>query len=337
MFLGPYKPSPPSNVDVFTKKTRKKAVFGPALWPKIPQFGERPYFFGTEDFAIRSRYRVGFMKLLTSSIDFSSLHKRQDALRAEFDKALPMRHIVIDDFLYEDVARKAMNSFPPYDAMERIRNSVVEKRASETRLDVVDPVYREIFEALRSVEFVSFLGDVTGFSGLDASESMDGAGLHQIQNGGFHNVHADKNRDPVRGYYHRLSLIIYLNDGWRLGSPGALELWDRELNNCMQKIEPILNRCIIFEVHDFAYHGYGRLQLPLDQTRKSLAMWYLSPDRGRFQAIRPRNVKFALRPTDGLLMRIKHYTRIAVEKLPSPLSVAVKNLRARVTGARRRN
>jgi len=273
------------------------------------------------------------MELLTSPINFSSLRERQDTLRTEFDEALPMRHIVIDNFLDDDVARKAMNSFPLYDSMERIRNSVVEKRASETRLDLVNPVYREIFKTLRSPAFVSFLAEVTGFSGLTATESMDGAGLHQVQNGGFHNVHADKNRDPVRGYYHRLSLIIYLNDGWRLGSPGALELWDRELTNCVHKIEPIFNRCIVFEVHDFGYHGYGRLQLPPSQTRKSLAMWYLSPDPGRLQASRPRNVKFALRPTDGLLMRIKHYARIALENSPTPVRVAVKNLRARVTGA----
>jgi Rps23 Pro-64 3,4-dihydroxylase Tpa1-like proline 4-hydroxylase len=273
------------------------------------------------------------MNLLTSTIDFSSLNERRESLREDFDKALPMRHIVIDNFLDDDVARKAMNSFPPYHTMERIRNSVVEKRASETRLDFVDPVYRGIFEALRSVPFISFLSDVTGFSGLAATESMDGAGLHQIQNGGFHNVHADKNRDPVRGYYHRISLIIYLNDGWRLGSPGALELWDRELTTCVVKIEPIFNRCIIFEVHDFAYHGYCRLQLAPDQTRKSLAMWYLSPEPGRLQEARPRNVKFALRPTDGLSMRIKHYTRIAIEKLPAPLSAAVKDFRARISGA----
>lgn len=273
------------------------------------------------------------MNVVSGAIAFPSLYERREALRAEFATALPMRHIVIDGFLNPEAARTAMDSFPPYDEMERIRNSVVEKRASETRLDRVDPIYREIFEELRARPFADFLGDVTGFPGLAATESMDGAGLHQIRDGGFHNVHADKNRDPVRGYYHRLSLIIYLNDGWRVGSPGALELWDNDLANCVRKVDPIFNRCIIFEVHDYAYHGYAKLELPPDRTRKSLAMWYLSPEPGRFQAPAPRNVKFALRPTDGLDVRIKHFARLAVGKLPRPIAVRIRRLRDRLVGA----
>lgn len=269
------------------------------------------------------------MNVVSSSIALSSLLQRTDSLRAEFANALPMRHIVMDDFLDPEIARRAMNSYPRYEDMERIRNSVVEKRASETRLHLVDPIYRTIFEDLRSESFVSFLGDVTGFSGLSATESMDGAGLHQIRDGGFHNIHADKNRDPVRGYYHRLSLIVYLNEGWRLGSPGALELWDRALEHCVRKVDPIFNRCIVFEVHDYAYHGYARLQLPPEQTRKSLAMWYLSPEAGPFQAPEPRNVKFALRATDGPGVRLRHYARLAVGKLPEPLGLRLKRLRNR--------
>lgn len=256
------------------------------------------------------------------------LEDRIASLQVEFANSLPMKHVVIDRFLDEDVARKAMNSYPPYEQMERIRDSFVEKRASETRLDRVDPVYRAIFDHLRSPEFISFLEGVTGIANLSAVESMDGAGLHQIRDGGFHNIHADKNRDPIRGYFHRLSLIVYLNEGWRVGSSGALELWDRDMKNCVKKVDPLFNRCIVFEVHDRAYHGYGRLQLPPDQTRKSLAMWYLSTNRGHDQALAPRGVDFVLRPTDSLPMRVKHHARKWFWSLPRPVTDAAVRVRS---------
>jgi Rps23 Pro-64 3,4-dihydroxylase Tpa1-like proline 4-hydroxylase len=259
------------------------------------------------------------LSLGSSAIAFGKIVDRMNLLRHEYQSAQPMKHVVIDDFLDEKVAVRAMQCFPRYDEMERIRDSFVEKRASESRIRNLDQVYSEIFGDLGSPQFIAFLENVTGISNLTVPETMDGAGLHQIRDGGFHNVHADKNRDPVRGYYHRLSLIIYLNDGWRVGTPGALELWDRQLKRCVRKVEPLFNRCIVFEVHDFAYHGYGRLTLPEGETRKSLAMWYLCEQPGLNQAPAPRQVKFALRPSDSVGTRAKHYARELLHNAPSPL------------------
>ncbi len=260
-------------------------------------------------------------------MNFAGLAERTEAFRAQFSIGIPTRYFVADRFLEDAVAREAMNSFPSYDEMEKKRDSVVEKRASETRLHLVAPVYKTIFDALYSAEFVAWLEAVTGITELSPSESMDGGGLHQSLDGGFHNIHVDKNRDPVRGYYHRLSLIVYLNEGWTIGSPGALELWDCELKHCVEKIQPLLNHCIIFEVNDAAYHGYSRLSLPPGAARKSLAMWYLSPHRGTRQTEKPRGATFALRPTDASGLKVKHYLREIYHKGPQPLRVVLKAMK----------
>jgi len=263
-------------------------------------------------------------KSFSSAIALLRLSDRVPFLRMQFACAAPMKHVVIDGFFVEEIARKAAASFPAYDGMERVRDSVVEKRASESRLDRVDPIFTTIFDALRSAEFVSLLAAISGIDTLSPSETMDGAGLHQVRDGGFHNVHADKNRDPVRGYYHRLSLIVYLNDGWRIGTPGALELWDRNLARCVEKVEPVFNRCVVFAVGDRAYHGYGRLSLPAGESRKSLAMWYLSPQPGPDQATTPREVKFALRSTDTIGVRLQHLARRRSLLLPDALRQKLK-------------
>jgi Rps23 Pro-64 3,4-dihydroxylase Tpa1-like proline 4-hydroxylase len=155
-----------------------------------------------------------------ASVNLSNLIERVEDLQVRFQSTVPIRHVVVDGFLEQTVARKAMESFPAYHEMERKRNSFVQRRASEARLEQVDPVYKAIFDELRSDEFVAWLEGVTGVRDLCPTETMVGAGLHQSRNGGFHNIHLDANRDPLRGYYHRLNLIVYLNEGWRAGSPG---------------------------------------------------------------------------------------------------------------------
>ena len=76
-------------------------------------------------------------------------------------------------------------------------------------------------------------------------------------------------------------------------------------------IEPLFNRCLIMEVDDVAFHGYSSVRMPEDVTRKSLACWYFSPERGARQRETHHDVAFQLRPRDGPQARVRHYAHRA--------------------------
>jgi hypothetical protein len=75
-------------------------------------------------------------------------------------------------------------------------------------------------------------------------------------------------------------LIVYLNKDWRESYNGHLELWDRTMSRCVQKILPIYSRCVVFSTTDWSYHGHPeKLACPAGMTRKSIALYYYTNGR----------------------------------------------------------
>ena len=68
-----------------------------------------------------------------------------------------------------------------------------------------------------------------------------GGGLHELKDGGFLNIHCDFNKHPKMNLDRRINILIYLNHDWKDQYGGALELWDTNMKNCVQKIKPIFN------------------------------------------------------------------------------------------------
>lgn len=72
-----------------------------------------------------------------------------------------------------------------------------------------------------------------------------------------------------------------MNPQWDESWGGALELYDENVKP-VQKIWPILNRCVIFTTSDTSYHGHPEpMKLPEGMYRRSLAMYYYTGPTGR--------------------------------------------------------
>ena len=68
-------------------------------------------------------------------------------------------------------------------------------------------------------------------------------------------------------------MLIYLNERWDAASGGNLELFDPTGKTVVTRVHPLLNRCVIAEVHDEAFHGYQPLRLPSDLPRRSCSVF----------------------------------------------------------------
>jgi Rps23 Pro-64 3,4-dihydroxylase Tpa1-like proline 4-hydroxylase len=254
------------------------------------------------------------------SLNLSILEHALPALIADFSAATPFHHVVIENFLSDETARRAAEAFPPYEHMQLQYAGLVENRAIERRFDHVDPVYSQIFTDLTSDRCMAWLRSLSSIDDLSFDAKFNGAGLHQSRDGGFQNIHADQNRHPGNGLFQRLNILIYLNATWRAEWGGGLELWNQDLSRCETTILPLFNRCVIFAVHDRAYHGFSRLSLPANVTRKSLTSWYFSQTPAPLQATKPHDVLFQLTTNDSLWTRMRHYVRVVRLRLPKGMS-----------------
>jgi hypothetical protein len=69
----------------------------------------------------------------------------------------------------------------------------------------------------------------------------------------------------------------------------------------VKKIQPIFNRCVIFETCKGSFHGHPEpLKCPASVKRRSLALYYFK-DEGSPQRLEP--TKYVAKPTDSIMER----------------------------------
>jgi hypothetical protein len=236
----------------------------------------------------------------TPLFDYYSWTDRLSELAPRYRTNQPFPHIHLENFLEAAEARALMEEFPGPNSSAWIQY----KHHNENKLGLPK---REMFprgigrvvDELNSPEFVAWLGALTGIAGLVADDTLEGGGLHQSARGGFLNVHADFTmHHHHKNWRRRINLILYLNEDWQDEWGGAIELWDREMTRCVVKVPPLLNHALIFNTDENSFHGFpDKLTCPEGASRKSLALYYYTPERGA--GGHGKSTNYRARPGDG--------------------------------------
>jgi hypothetical protein len=239
------------------------------------------------------------------------------AHRDAYAQAEPFPHAVLDDFLPEGVARRLVDEFPPPAEISRHHESPSEHNKHQWSDEAGLPDFtRHVVWAFNSAAFVRFLTELTGINGLITDPTLCGGGLHLIRRGGWLGVHADFPRHKALDVERRLNVLLFLNSVWEPSWGGTLELWAHDMSACVQRIEPVWNRCVIFNVTDRSFHGHPTpLACPDDVYRRSLALYYYSSGRPAGETVqRPNTTIFRRRPgtadlDNRIVLRVVHYLR----------------------------
>jgi hypothetical protein len=197
--------------------------------------------------------------------------------RSTFLNASPYPHFIIDDFLPDEIALAASQSFPDVSDRHWINYiHVNEKKFGLSKREAIPPAILKIIDQLMTPEFLETLSHATGIGGLQGDDELAGGGLHQMHPGGFLNIHSDFLIHPTKKKLaRRINLILFLSDDWTAECGGNLELWNKEMTACVKSIAPKFNRCVIFLTDEFSYHGCPqKLKGPLGFSRKSIALYY---------------------------------------------------------------
>jgi len=200
-----------------------------------------------------------------------------DDLLESYVFAEPYPHIVIDNFLPESLANDLLLNFPT-DHLEGdvlFKDRVFEHNKRQIFPHTCNQRVIEAFSFFNSSSFLELLESLTNIKGLIPDPHFSGGGFHEIFKGGLLGVHADFRIQERLHLNRRINVLIYLNKNWQSSYLGNLELWDSKMTGCVKSIEPLFNRCVIFNTDADSYHGHpDALNVPEGVTRKSIALYY---------------------------------------------------------------
>lgn len=216
--------------------------------------------------------------------DYQRFELLLPALKPDYADAPVFPHVIIDNFLEYTPLAEAARHFPPIDNEAWIHYvHYNEKKGGLNKRERIPQPLLALIDELNSPRFVALLSALTGIPNLIADYSLEGGGLHQIERGGFLNIHADFTAHPhQRMWRRRVNLLLYLNEDWHEEYGGQLELWTKDMRECFKTIMPVFNRCVIFNTDSDCFHGHPHpLTCPDDRTRKSIALYYFTEERTR--------------------------------------------------------
>ena len=248
-----------------------------------------------------------------------------ERLRTVYRAARPFPHVVIDGFLDPDVCRGIVAE--DYGDVGSPRwtyhRHYSQKTYSRTDPRTLGSAATDVIRQLSSERFLSFMTELTGIPRLFLDPQLEDGGLTASGRNGFANIHTDLTVHPAQRHWRRrVNLLLYLNEHWQPSYKGDLELWDAGVHHCVQRIAPLFNRCLIFEVGEGALHGYPDLiQCPADNPRKCLALYYFTEE-----AVAPkvRYFEYHARPGEGLKhlwVGIDNMLIHTYERLRKPLGI----------------
>jgi hypothetical protein len=228
-------------------------------------------------------------------------------LARRFQSAEPFPHVVIDDFLREDVVDTLLAQFPPFERGNSTNEAGLPGlKSTFERVAELGAGFTRVDRLVQAPEFLSFLGRLTGIEGLLYDPAYVGGGTHENRPGQALDPHVDFNYHPATGWHRRLNLLLYLNREWREEWGGCLELhrdaWNPDAAE-VRTILPLRNRCVIFETSERSWHGFLPITPPVGRTgltRRSLALYFYTRERPPEQTAPAHATVYVERPLPPL-------------------------------------
>lgn len=212
------------------------------------------------------------------------------ALSHLYRSAEPFPHIEIQNFIKPEILKDVANEFPNLQKQRTLVtrfNNDREIKLASRGMQILTPSAIHLNSYLQSDLMLNWLNDLTGIKETLISDPyLSGGGYHEIKSGGYLKIHADFNKHPKLDLDRRLNMLIYLNEGWNEEWGGALQLFDKKMEEARRSIFPLFNTAVIFTTTSYTYHGHPEpLNCPENRSRRSLAYYYFSTGRPKIENI----------------------------------------------------
>lgn len=183
------------------------------------------------------------------------------------------KYAILDEFITEGLLNDLVSEL----------KGIGETASTDARPLEPQAVSMFVLHHMRSDSFLSFVRELTGFSGLmpdpcfgDTSRRC-ASGIIHMHRGEHWRMRSDIYVDKFSKMQRRVSAILYLNDDWDPATDreGFLELSYIDNYSARSLITPLLNRLVIFEAPKEL--RYGHPTIAPNQTIKAVIMNYVTP------------------------------------------------------------
>lgn len=195
----------------------------------------------------------------------------------------PFKHLVVDNFFDEPLAEACLAAFPSISdpCWEHANDADIEIKYRTTwtsEFDIPDSIIYAV-RILNSAPILKAMSKTFGIDKIIPDPYFTGGGLNVTKPGGLLDVHVDGNYHDATGLNRRLNALVYLNKNWAPDWGGEFGAYDETGEVCLKSIAPLFNRIVIFDSHDKSFHGLPKpINFPVDQTRKSILLYYYTKD-----------------------------------------------------------
>ncbi len=197
--------------------------------------------------------------------------------------AEPYQYFFIDDFFDSELAQACLDNFPAVDdsSWHKANDADIEIKQRSTwtsEFDIPEGIVAAV-RILNSAPFLNAMTDVFGIAKIIPDPYFTGGGLNATRRGGLLDVHVDGNYHDATGLNRRINALVYFNPEWQPEWGGEFGIYDNKGETCVKKLAPLFNRLVVFDSHDFSYHGLpDPLNFPEDTVRKSIILYYYTRD-----------------------------------------------------------
>ncbi len=215
----------------------------------------------------------------------------------------PFKHYHVDNFFPDEFANQCLKYFPDTTDLNQWetkndKDIEVKMRSNwKSEFDIPDVIIDAI-RILNSSLFMLEVSKIFDIHKILPDPYFTGGGLNVTKKGGLLDVHVDGNYHDATGLDRRLNAILYLNKNWQKDWGGEFGLYDKNGKNCIKKIDPIFNRLVIFDTHDFSYHGLpDPVNFPDEDPRRSIILYYYTKEE------RPNSQVMSSKPHSALWVK----------------------------------
>lgn len=190
----------------------------------------------------------------------------------------PYRHFVVDNFLDPRLAELACK-FPELDSetWDHANDKDIEVKYRtkwQSEFDIPEGIV-DVVRILNSSIFLRAMAQRIGIQKIVPDPYYSGGGLNVTMPGGLLDVHVDGNYHDATGLNRRLNAIVYMTKRWEPEWGGEFGVYDRSGRECIKRIAPLFNRLVVFDSHDFSFHGLpDPVGYPEGESRKSIILYY---------------------------------------------------------------
>jgi Rps23 Pro-64 3,4-dihydroxylase Tpa1-like proline 4-hydroxylase len=244
----------------------------------------------------------------------SRMRHQGERLAEEYSGSHPVKHVVIDDLLPEELALTIGAGFPDSSQMKK-RQSIRERKSTSANYRDWDEQTKGAFFALQGSAVMAEVSRITGIEKFAGDPSGYAGGLSSMEKEDFLNPHIDNSTHPELSGYRRLNLLYYVSPNWKKEFGGNLELWSKDMSERLEVVSQF-NRLVIMATTRQSLHSVSRV-LATEKNRLCLSNYYFnqeSPESEHYQHI----TAFRGRPDEpikDLYLRLEGFVASKVQGL----------------------